>query len=152
MAVLGAQLQAGGAFIQQPAAATNTAPQPPAPKPPGGAAAAAAAAAAATAAANKSKRPLLPPKELFVVSSTYPLQLNSPQRAVVLSALTDLSRQYFVFEGKEITPARRADFAKMTYKRVCVCVCVCVCGVCVCVCVCVCRCVHSQKNLYSRLI
>ena len=126
MAVLGAQLQAGGAFIQQPAAATNTAPQPPAPKPPGGAAAAAAAAAAATAAANKSKRPLLPPKELFVVSSPYPLQLNSPQRAVVLSALTDLSKQYFVFEGKEITPARPADFAKMTYKRVCVCVCVCV--------------------------
>ncbi len=118
-------------------AATKTAPLPPAPKPPGG--------AAAAAAANKSKRPLLPPEELFVVSSTYPLQLNSPQRAVVLSALTDLSKQYFVFEGKEITPARPADFAKMTYKRVCVCVCVCGC-------VCGCGCVHSHKNLYSGFI
>jgi len=59
----------------------------------------------------------LPRDELFVVSSTYPLQLNSSQRAIVLSALTDMSRQYFVFEGQEICPARPADFAKVTYKR-----------------------------------
>jgi hypothetical protein len=101
-AQMGAQQPASGASIQQPAAATKT----------------------AAAAANKSNKPLLPPNELLVVTSTYPLQLNSPQRAIVLSALTDLSRQYFVFEGKEITPARPADFANMTYKRVCVCVCV----------------------------
>ena len=95
-------------------AATKPGPPPPEPKRPG------ASAAAAAAVAIKAKKPQLPPKGLFVVSSTYPLQLNSPQRAIVLSALTDLSRQYFVFEGKEITPARPADFAKMTYKRVCV--------------------------------